>query len=47
MIDQERGRRRRIETMVLTVGAVFSLHEQLINVPEPSSLMYTPPPLCL
>ena len=31
------GERRRIETTVLTlsVGAVFSLHEQLINVPEP------------
>jgi len=40
------GERRRIETMVLTlsVPAVLPLHEQLINVPEPSVLMYTPPP---
>ena len=43
------GERRRIETMVLTlsVGAVLPLHEQLINVPEPSVLMFTPPPSCL
>ena len=49
MVDQERERRRRIETMVLTVlvGAVLPLHEQLINVPELSVLMYTPPPFCV
>jgi hypothetical protein len=49
MVDQERGRRRRIGIVVLTlsVGAVLPLHEQLINVPEPSELMYTPPPFCL
>ena len=44
------GERRRMETMVLTlsVGAVLPLHEQLINVPEPAVLMYTPPlPDCL
>jgi hypothetical protein len=47
MIDQI-GRRRRMETMIVTllVGAVFSLHEQLINVPEPVVLMNTPPPFC-
>ena len=40
------GERRRIETMVLTLsaGAVLPLHEQLINVPEPSVWICTPPP---
>ena len=46
----KRGRRRRrMETMVLTwlAGAVLPLHEQLINVPEPSVLKRTPPPCCV
>ena len=38
-----------METMKLTplVRAVLPLHEQLINVPEPSLLRRTPPPCCV
>ena len=45
MNDWSREGEWRIETTALTVGAVLPLHEQLINVPEPSVLMYTPPPM--